>query len=91
MVVILDKEKKAHKAIDVTHVFIKFMPDVSLQKALQVKSATTSLKYLAVTKSLIKPLFVYEMNKQIFQKTARCFIPGSHILKLYCSRCPLSI
>lgn len=39
------------------------------RKPLQVNSATMSLKYLAVTKILIKPLFVYKMYKHIFQKT----------------------
>lgn len=93
MVVIFDREKKAHKEIDVTHVFIEFMSDVSLQKTIEVNSAAISLKYLEDTKSLINlhNLLVYKMNKCIFQKTGRRFIPRSHILKLYCSRYSLLV
>lgn len=69
---ILDRNrgKKAYQVTDgcVTHLFIKFMTDVSLQKNMARQFSHYNLKYLAVTKSLIKPLFLCKMNKSFFRK-----------------------
>lgn len=56
------------------------------RKIVQGHLATITLKYLAVTKSLIKLLFIYKMNKSIFQETAKYFIPGCHVAQYYHSR-----
>lgn len=53
MVVVSDKEKKAHKVIDVTHVFIKFMAD-SLQKTIESQFGHCISKIFSSYKKLNK-------------------------------------
>lgn len=62
------KKKKAHQAIDVTHGFINFMPDVSLQKTIASQFSHYVSKIFSSYKNLNKAS-IYKMYKHIFQKT----------------------